>query len=119
MLLEALTELASFNFKWFIDLAIGNLFITFALLATFYLFLEGQNFIKGSIIIFITFFAFFDFEKVLGIPFFTGKFLVIYYATKLAVLALAETNEFLKKRLLFISELQFYGAFVVSILFFR
>ncbi|MCR4368727.1 MAG: hypothetical protein NUV67_02360 [archaeon] len=119
MLLEAIGALASLDLGWFVHIATQNLFITFALLATFYMFLEGQNFVVGSIVIFITFFAFFDFEKILGIPFFTGKFLVIYYATKLAVLAIAETNEFLKKKLLFLSEVQFYGAFVVSLLFFR
>jgi len=115
--MEILTHVLRLDFGWIIDTAIQNLLMILMLLAVFYIFLEGKNFLYASLIIFITLFAFLDFESVLGIEIFVGKFLLIYYVTKLAVLAIAESNEFLKKRLIFVNELQFFGAFVILQLF--
>ncbi len=64
-------------------------------------------------------FAFLDFERVLGVTFFTGSFLLIYYISKLSVLAIAEGNQCLRKRLIFVNELQFYAALALSLVFFR
>ena len=93
--------------------------ITFMLIAVFSIFLEDRNLVKGLIVVFITLFAFFDFEKALGIPFFAGKFLLVYYISKFAVLAVAESSNFLKRRLIFISEMQFYASFIISAVFLR
>ena len=119
MLIEVLSHAAALDFGWIISLPLKNPVMAFMLFAVFYMFLDGKKVIRGSIVIFIVLFAFLDFETVLGIPFFTGKFLVVYYVTKIAVLALAEGSKRFKGKLLFISEMQFYAAFVISVLFVR
>ena len=119
MLLEMIGRLLSLDFGLFAGLAMNSLMIGFMLLAVFYIFLEGKNFIKGSIIIFITFFAFFDLERALGVIFFTGSGVLFYYISKFVVLAIAENNNSLKKNLVLISELQFYASFVIVWILFR
>ncbi|AJF60803.1 MAG: hypothetical protein QT03_C0001G1324 [archaeon GW2011_AR10] len=119
MLLEILAHLATLDGAWVLAWPLRNPMMTFMFFSVIFIFMEGQNIIRGSIVIFATLFAFLDFEKVLGIPFFVGSFLLIYYISKLIVLAIAENNRYLRKYLIFINELQFYGAFIVSILFFR
>lgn len=119
MLLEMIGRLISLDFGWFADLILNSLMIGFMLLAVFYIFLEGKKFIKGSIIIFITLFAFLDLERALGIAFFTGSAVLLYYVSKFVVLAIAENNPALKKNLIFINELQFYGSFVITWILFR
>ena len=118
MLIESLLRLSSLDFQWFLDLLFNNLLIFFLLFATFYIFLEGQSVIKGSLVIFITFFAFFDFETVMGVSVFTGSFLIVYYITKIAVIAIVEQSKSLKPYLIFINELQFFAAIVILLLFF-
>jgi len=119
MFLEILTHLAALDFAWVLAWPLRNPMMTFMLITVFYMFLEGQKIVSGSFVIFVALFAFLDFEKAIGIPFFVGKFVMIYYVTKLAVLVIAENNEVLKKYLKFINELQFFGSFVISLLFFR
>ena len=114
MLLEMIGKFISLDLGWFAGLAMNSLMIGFMLLAVFYIFLEGKNFIKGSVVIFITFFAFFDLESALGVVFFTGSGVLFYYLSKFVVLAVAEKNNSLKKHLVLISELQFYGSFVIT-----
>ncbi|MFH1586292.1 MAG: hypothetical protein ABID38_00380 [Candidatus Diapherotrites archaeon] len=116
MLLEIIGHLYALDLGWFIGLATNSVMITFMLFAVFFIFLEGKKVLKGSIVIFITLFAFLDFEKVIGIPLFVGGTLLIYYITKIAVLALVENNKYLKKYLIFINELQMYGSFILSII---
>ena len=79
MLIEILSHLMNFDIGWFVALLADNLLMAFMLFAVFAIFLEGQNILKGSLVIFITLFAFLDFEKVLGVTFFTGSFILIYY----------------------------------------
>ncbi|MBI4210337.1 MAG: hypothetical protein HY544_02415 [Candidatus Diapherotrites archaeon] len=117
MLLESLSHLAAGDIGWLFSVAIENLAIAFMLLSVFFVFLEGKNFLKGSIVIFITLFAFMDFGKVLGVTFFSTNFMLLYYISKIAVLSIAEGVPFMKKNLIFINELQFYGALAVSLLF--
>jgi len=117
MLLEMILRLLSLDLGWFAGLAMNSLMIGFMLLAVFYIFLEGKKFIKGSIVIFITLFAFLDLERALGIAFFTGSAVLFYYISKLVVLVIAENNAYLKKNLVFINELQFYASFVVAWVF--
>ena len=119
MLLEMILRLLSLDFGWFTDLAMKSLMIGFMLLAVFYIFLEGQKFIKGSFVIFVTFFAFFDFQNALGIAFFTGSSVLFYYISKFVVLAIAENNNSLRKYLVFLNELQFYVSFMVMWVLFR
>ncbi len=119
MFLEIISHLATLDFGWVLAWPLRNPIMTFMLLAVFFIFLEGQKVGYGSSVIFFTLFAFLDFEKAIGIPFFVGSFLVIYYTSKFLVLSIAENNNFLKKYLIFINELQFFGAFIVSVLFFR
>ena len=114
MLLEMILRLLDLDLGWFGGLAMNSLMIGFMLLAVFYIFLEGKNFLKGSIVIFITLFAFLDLEHALGIAFFTGQAVLLYYLSKFVVLAIAENNAALKKNLIFINELQFYGSFVIT-----
>lgn len=118
MLIESLQHLFSLDLGWFIDLAFGNLGMLFILLAVSYFFLEGQNLIKGSIIIFATLFALFDFEIMLEVVLFSTGFFAIHYMSKLSVLGLAENSESLKKHMIFINEMQFFAALAVSLLFF-
>ena len=119
MFLEILAHLAALDFVWVLSWPFRNPVMAFMFFSVIFIFVKGQKLIYNSVEVFFTLFAFLDFERVLGIPFFVGKFLMIYYTTKLAVLLIAENNQKLKKYLIFISELQFYAAFVVSILFFR
>ena len=117
MLIEILSHLMNFDIGWFVALLADNLLMAFMLFAVFAIFLEGQNILKGSLVIFITLFAFLDFEKVLGVTFFTGSFMLIYYISKLSVLAIAEGIPSLKSKMIFINELQFYAALAGSLVF--
>ncbi len=116
MLVELLIHLLSLDFGWIITLPLQNPLMAFMLFAVFYVFLEGKNIVRGCIVIFITLFAFMDFEKILGVTFFTTSFLLIYYISKLAVLSIAEGNAMLKKNLIFINEMHFFAAFIFSLL---
>jgi len=118
MFIESLQHIFALDFVWFIDLAFGSLGMLFMLLAVSYFFLEGQNIIKGSIIIFATLFALFDFEIMLGVVIFSTGFFAIHYMSKLSVLALAENSKSLKNHMIFINEMQFFAAIALSLVFF-
>lgn len=119
MFLESIEHILNLDLGWFVGLALGNLAIAFMLFAVFYLFLDGKKLISGSFIIFATLFAFLDLETVLGVPFFTGKFMVVYYVSKLALLAMVEGSKRLGKKMIFINELQFFAAFAITVAFLR
>ena len=119
MLIEALSHLAALDVNWFAGLLAGNLMMLFLLFATFFIFLEGKNVVLGSIVILATVFASLDFGTVLGVAILSGSFMIIYYITKISVLAVAEGNNTLKKYLIFINELQFFSVLIIALLAFR
>ncbi|MFH1390780.1 MAG: hypothetical protein ABIH20_00530 [Candidatus Diapherotrites archaeon] len=119
MLLETITHLTALDFGWFIKLATINPIMTFMLISVFYIFLEGQNLIKGGIIILAAIFASLDFGSVLGVAILTGSFMLIYYLSKISLLMMAEGSEKLKKYMMFINEIQFFGVLVIALLFFQ
>jgi len=118
LLTESLAHLFSFDFAWFVSLALDNILMAFMLFVVFFVFLEGQNTLKGCFVIFVAFFAFLDFEKVLGVTFFTGSFMLVYYISKLSILSLVEGSSSLKKHMIFINEIQFFVAVATAMIFF-
>ncbi|MCR4335812.1 MAG: hypothetical protein NUV57_04725 [archaeon] len=118
MLIETISHLLGLDFGWFIKLATVNPIMTFMLIAVFFIFLEGQNLIKGGLIILVAIFASLDFGSILGVAILTGSFMAIYYMSKISVLLLAEGSDKLKKYMMFINELQFFGVLIIVLLFF-
>ena len=119
MFVEIIMHYLALDFSWFLKLITVNPIMTFMLIATCFIFLEGQNLIKGSIIILLTIFASLDFGNILGVSILTGGFMLIYYLSKISLLILVEGSENLKKNMFFINEFQFFTVLIIALLFFQ
>ncbi|MFH1391214.1 MAG: hypothetical protein ABIH20_02790 [Candidatus Diapherotrites archaeon] len=104
---EAIQALLSLDISFFIDIVMGNILWSFMFFALIYFFFDKKNTIYYFLLWAVLLWAFFDFESLTSITFRTGPFLMIYYLTKLAVLAWAENSPRFKDKLLWVSETQF------------
>ena len=110
---EALQALLSLNFTFFIDIFLDNWFLFFGFYALMYFFLEKKNTLFYTIILIIILSSFVDIEHLTGLALISSGFLVIYYVTKIALLAFAEDSPLLRRYMLVLSTLQFYVAFFI------
>lgn len=110
---EALQALLSLDFTFFIDIFLDNWFLFFGFYALIHFFLEKKNTLFYTIILTIILWAFVDIEHLTGLALISSGFLVIYYVTKIALLAFAEDSPSLKRYMLVLSTLQFYVAFFI------
>ena len=60
-----------------------------------------------------------DFEVLTGLAWSGASFLLLYYITKLAVLAWAENSKTLQKHLILISEIQFLSLLLIYTFFMK
>ena len=104
---EALQALFELNLGFFVDIAMNNLLWIFIFYALIHYFLEGKRTLYFFLVFAMVIWTFIDFEILTGIAWQAAGFLLIYYVTKLAVLAWAENSPNLKNKLLWVSEVQF------------
>lgn len=110
MFFEFASHLISLDIAWLISLIMSNLHWLFFLYALMYFFMEGKRVWWGFLVVVFVCWIWSDWEIVSGGFLFVGGFLSLYYITKLAVLSFAENSPGLKKRLLWVSEIQFIVA---------
>ena len=112
MLVELLMNLASLNFGYFVDLAMGNLFWVFGFVAAAYYF-RGKNFWLRLITIIFVVYGLMDLQRVHNLVFFAGSALLILFMGRMSVLIFAESTKGGAKYLPFLFALVTY-----SVLFF-
>ena len=113
MFYEALVHLGALDLGWFINLVIGNLFWLFAFYAIMFYFMGGKRTLYFTILFALIMWAFSDLEVLAGLFWTSAAFLLLYYVTKLAVVAFIESTPKLNKYLVIIATLQFYILFLI------
>jgi len=116
---EAIQALLSLDISFFVGIAIDNIFWIFAFYALIFYFMEGKRTIYFFLLLTVLIFAFIDFESITLIGWSAASFLLIYYITKLAVLAWAENSPSMKNKLVLISEIQFLGLLIIYTFFMK
>ncbi|HZX20579.1 MAG TPA: hypothetical protein VFF13_06225 [archaeon] len=112
-LLEVLHSVISLDIGFFIDLFFDNLFFFFAFYVLIHIFVEKKDTFFYVLILLIVLWAFEDIETFTGLTFLSASFLIVYYITKLAVVAFAESVPSLRKYTIIITTIQFYVAYVI------
>lgn len=110
--LEVLQAAIVLNIGFFIDLFLGNLFWFFLFYTAMHYFI-GKKQLYFALLFSAVMWAWTDLEFFSGLTWVVPSFLLIYYVTKLAVVALVETTPSLRKYVVVISTLQFYVLFLV------
>ena len=111
--LELLQRALALDIGFFIDFVLGNLFWEFAFYSLIYFFYNGKRVLYFAIIFTIMMWAWVDLEHISGLYWTVGSFLLIYYITKIATVAIVESTPRLKRYVVIISSLQFYVLFLV------
>ncbi|MEK6957611.1 MAG: hypothetical protein AABW99_01355 [archaeon] len=104
---EAVQALFSLDLGFFIDIVMNNLLWVFLLYALVHYFFDGKHILHYFLLLSLMMWAWADLEKITGLAWTAASFLLIYYITKLAVIAWAENSPGLKNKIVVISELQF------------
>src|SRR3989344_6350354 len=106
---EAMQALFALDLGFFIDVFMNNLFWVFAFYAMLYLFFNGKNIVYWFIFWGFLVWAILDWQDLTGIVFTAGGFLFLYYLSKIALLAFAESVPGLRKYLVVISTISAYS----------
>ncbi|MCR4368443.1 MAG: hypothetical protein NUV67_00890, partial [archaeon] len=104
---------------FFIDIVMNNLLWVFVFYALIHYFLDGKRTIYFFLTLVVLIWAFIDFDSLTGLTWKAAGFLLIYYMSKLAVLAWAENSPRLRNKLLIVSEVQFLALLLIYTFFIR
>ncbi|AJF60293.1 MAG: hypothetical protein QT03_C0001G0805 [archaeon GW2011_AR10] len=100
-----LGQLASLNFSWIISFILGNLFwVMIFSCAVYFLFGERLFLIAFPVFVFAMW-LWSDFEVLTGVGLFGAQVLLIYYISKIALLALTENIPQLKPHFIVVSSI--------------
>lgn len=116
---EMIARLFAFDIGWYASQIMANLFWIFVVTAVMYIFLNGKRVLFGVILFFVVAHVWAAAEQLYGVAIFAAGFLGIYYMTKLATMAFAESVPSLKNHLILITTVQFYVLFLAYNIFLR
>ena len=119
MLYEAVGRLVSFDFSWFVELALGNFFWIFAFACIAFFFFGGKKTFFYTIFLIVWIWAFGDFDIATGLVWTSASFLLIYYTTKVAVLVWVQNSPKLKNYVVAVNEVHFFTLLLISNFFLR
>ncbi|HIH09797.1 MAG TPA: hypothetical protein HA254_03945 [Candidatus Diapherotrites archaeon] len=105
---EAIQALFTLNFQFFIDIIMGNLLWVFAFYVMIHIFFDGKKMLYWFVLWGFLLWAILDWEGLTGMSFTGAMFLLFYYTTKLALLAIVETTPALRKYMVLLSSVQAY-----------
>lgn len=117
--LDALQALFALDIGFFIDVLMGNILWAFLFYAIMYIYTDGKHTLYFFLLFTAVMWAYIDFEKITGIVWSAASFILIYYVTKLAVIAIAEKTPALKSRLFLVSEVQFLSLMLAFTFFMK
>ncbi len=121
MFFEFVQAVLTFDLNWLATLLFSNFHYLFAFVAACFFFWNGN--VKKTIVAFfllsIVIWAAGDFSTVSGWMWAVGGFFSIYYISKVAVMAFAETVPQLRRHLVFVSAAQFWILFIIYNMFLR
>lgn len=100
---EFFSQLSNFNFPWLIDFFMSNLLWLFILSMLVHTLFDGKKFIPGLIFMTFALWLWGDFESLSGVGFMGTQVLVVYYISKISLLAIVENMESLRPHLVMIS----------------
>lgn len=113
VLFEVIQALIGLDLEFFISLLFNNFFLAFGIFAAVYFFFDKKDVIIYYLAMLGIIWAFVDIETLTGLAFVSSGFLVIYYITKISLLAFAENSPSLKRYMIVLSTAQFYLAFFI------
>lgn len=112
-----MNEILNFNIGWLVNFLLSNLFWVFALVMLSYIFFGRAKFFEGIVFLTFALWLWDDFGSLSGIGFASSGVLLIYYISKISILAVVENSKELKKHLLVISTATGVVALVISNVF--
>ncbi len=118
MIPEAIAATLSLDVAWWLHIIFANLFWVFGFLAIAYFFFGGKKMLSGFLVIVLAIWATMDFSAFSGWTFTAAAFLLLYYITRLSLLAFIESVPSLQKHILppfviqYISLLVFFNIFL-------
>ena len=112
--IEFVSNLLSFNLGWFISLVLNNLFWVFAYALLVHIIFNGEKMVAAFVLFALDVWLWDVFGLLSGVSIFGAQTLVIYYITKIGVLAIAEKSETLKSKFVVVSSIQGVCAILIS-----
>ncbi|MCH7902415.1 hypothetical protein IIC68_01540 [archaeon] len=103
---EFFGNLFALNFGWILGFILDNLFWLFALSAVTYIIFGEKKFWIGLVVFIPALWLWGAWESISGVALFGAKTLSLYYVSKIAVLAFAESSQFLKDKFVIVSSIQ-------------
>lgn len=107
-------EVLGLNISWLINFFLSNLFWLFAMSMLVHIFFGFKNYAKGMVFLTFALWLWGDFEALSGIGFMGAQVLLIYYLSKISLLAIVESSPGLKKHMLVISTITGLVALVAA-----
>lgn len=116
---EALQALLNIDIQFFIDITLNNLVWVAIFYALIHYFFDGKKVWYWFLFWSVLLWAILDWEKLTGYVFTGAAFLLLYYITKISLLALAENSPGLRKYLVVISTIQAYSLIIIFTFFMK
>jgi len=119
MFVEFISHVLNLDIAWLIGLAMGNLFMVFALFAAIYIVLDGKNAVYGFMVLCLMLFAAVDFENASGLVLLGAEYLAFNYITKVGLLAFVALSPTLSRRIPLFEEMHFISSLIIFNFFMR
>lgn len=108
MLIEAIYHLVNLEFDWFIQLVLLNLHLLFVFVGIIFFFANGKKVFSGTVALVLMLWVLNDVGSIFRWATFVGGFLSIHYIIKIGVLAFAEDDPRMSKKLIWVNEISSY-----------
>ncbi len=106
---DALAAAINIDMGFFTGIAMGNLLWLAIFYALVHIFFDGKNVLYWFALFTFTLWSVLDFERFTGLAFSGAAFLLVYYISKISLIAFVETTPSLKKFALVFSTLHYYA----------
>mgnify|MGYP001612713284 CR=1 FL=1 len=116
---NALQAFVNLDVVFFVNIIMQNLFWVFAFYIMVHIFFEGKNTVYWFVFWSLVLWAILDWQDLTGFVFTAGAFLFLYYLSKIALLAFAESVPSLKRYLVVLSTISAYILIVVYAFFLK
>ena len=108
VIFQAIHSALALDFGFFIDVFMGNLLWVAIFYALVHILFDGKNVLYWFGLFTFTLWCVIDFERFTGLAFSAAAFLLLYYITKISIIAFVQSTPSLQRYALVFSTLHYY-----------